>query len=102
MVYVSCLSPWAPSGVCRVVIWFACVHWAFWGFTWTMKRTFWPALGSVTVALKAICWLVQPSVCVESAWDWSDDAAWLPVWATSVGALGGTPKSGGVNSSPYV
>src|SRR5215510_11555136 len=99
MLNVSSLVPWAPRFVSRLVIWFAWVHSAFWGFTCTRSLTCWPALGSETSAEKTIWLFVHPSNCVGSTADWSADSARLPDCPTLVGGLGGNPKSGGVNSS---
>src|SRR5687768_69639 len=100
MVHVSDLTPWAPSGVCRVTTWEDVHEVTDCGFTWTRQRTCWPASGSVTFAEKVIWLLVQPLNWVSSARACSSVSGRLPVCRMSVGRNGGDPKFGGVYSSP--
>src|SRR5262245_60131434 len=101
MFHARVWTPCAPRVVWRFTTWLE-VQAAAWGLTWTRKRTCWPAFGSVTLAEKEIWLFVHPSNWVTSGRDWNDVSGRLPVCATLVGTFGGRPKSGGVNSSPYV
>src|SRR6185503_7121174 len=106
MLKVSVCIPWAPRAVWRVVTWFAWVHCALWGFTWTRRRTCWgfaPVMsGSVMSAANWIWLFVQPSGCAGLAWACRDEAGELPICATTDGTFGGEPNAGGVYASAVV